>query len=399
MPSRNTSLRIAAGIALWLLLYAVITLTCRAASGADAGDTAAAMAGHGRWGGSPRQAGLPAPIPVRVIVVAGFEVGADTGDAPGEFQFWAEREGLDQRTVILRRAHALCHNARGLYGIVGSNASDAEISPNGEIELLTALCLDPRFDLRRTYWLLDGIAGIDPAAGPMGSAVWAQNVVDGDALREIDDRQLPAGWPYGLFAIGTKGPDALPEATPEKGGGWGGAALAYSMNRPLNGGLARWACRLSSGVTLVDTPAMAAWRARYAGFPEAVGAPRVMMGDALGSIRYWHGASRTAWARKWVSLWTGGRGRFATTSMEAQTFTGTLRHMAAEGRVDFSRVMVLRAGSNYCMPPPGDSVLSTIGDESLGTTAALEACYRVGAVVAHELVDHWDRYQDHVPGG
>jgi purine nucleoside permease len=83
--------------------------------------------------------------------------------------------------------------------------------------------------------------------------------------------------------------------------------------------------------------------------------------------------------------------------MEAQTFTGSLMHMADEGRVDFGRVMVLRTGSNYCMPPPGEGTLSTIGDESLGTDAALEASYRVGSVVAHELLDHWDRYENSVP--
>jgi purine nucleoside permease len=337
-------------------------------------------------------------IPIKVIVVAGFEVGDDTGDAPGEFQYWVERDGLTQKDTILKRAHPLCHNSRGLYGIVGGNTRDKDLSPNAEIELITALCLDPRFDLRRTYWIMDGIAGIDPAVGPMGSAVWAENVVDGDALREIDDRQLPAGWPYGLFAIGTKGPGLLPNIAPEKGGGWGGATLAYSMNHPLNGALARWACALSRDVKLVDSPRMRAWSSLYTGFPQAQGAPRVMMGDALGSIRYWHGSSRTQWARDWVRMWTGGKGTFATTSMEAQTFTGSLMHMADEGHIDFSRVMVLRTASNYCMPPPGSDVLSTIGDESLGTDAALEASYRAGSVVAHELLDHWDRYADSPPG-
>jgi purine nucleoside permease len=336
-------------------------------------------------------------IPIKVIVVAGFEVGEDTGDAPGEFQFWAERDNLDQKTVILKRAHPLCHNSAGLYGIVGGNSRDKDLSPNGEIELITALCLDPRFDLRKTYWIIDGIAGIDPAVGSIGSAVWAENVVDGDALREIDDRQLPPGWPYGLFAIGTKGPDLLPTTEPEKGGGWGGAALAYSMNHPLNAALARWAWHLSRDVKLMDSPAMAAWRKRYTGFPLAGEPPRVIMGDALGSIRYWHGSSRTQWARDWVRMWTGSRGTFATTSMEAQTFTGSLMHMAEEGYVDMSRVMVLRTASNYCMPPPGDDVLSTIGDESIGTGASLEAAYRVGSVVAHELLAHWDRYENAVP--
>jgi hypothetical protein len=34
------------------------------------------------------------PLKVKVVVVAMFEVGADTGDVPGEFQFWIERRKL-----------------------------------------------------------------------------------------------------------------------------------------------------------------------------------------------------------------------------------------------------------------------------------------------------------------
>ena len=36
------------------------------------------------------------PIEVKVVVVAMFEVGEDTGDTPGEYQLWVEREHLDR---------------------------------------------------------------------------------------------------------------------------------------------------------------------------------------------------------------------------------------------------------------------------------------------------------------
>jgi len=335
-------------------------------------------------------------IPIKVIVLAGFEVGDDTGDAPGEFQFWAEREKLTQHLAVPGASHPLCFNAQGLYADVGGNTRDPDMTSVRESELVMALCLDPRLDLRKTYWLVDGIAGIDPAVGSIGSAVWAENVVDGDALREIDDRQAPPDWPYGLFAIGTQHPDRLPGIN-DKPGGWGGAQLAYRMVVPLNAGLARWARQVSRNVPLVDSPALAAWRRRYVGYPLAQAAPKVILGDALGSVRYWHGDRRTQWARDWVRLWTNGQGTFGTTSMEAQQYAGTLSRMAALGFLDPRRVMVLRTASNYCMPPPGDPVTSTIGDESLGTEASLEAAYRAGAAVAHELLAHWDLYRDQVP--
>ena len=145
-------------------------------------------------------------IPIKVIALSGFEVGDDTGDAPGEFQFWVEREKLTERVEVPGAPHALLHNAEGLYADVAGNTRDPQMTPLPATELVMALCLDPQLDLRRTYWIMNGIAGIDPAAGPMGSAVWAENVVDGDAMREIDESEAPSQWPYGLFAIGTDTP-------------------------------------------------------------------------------------------------------------------------------------------------------------------------------------------------
>ena len=36
------------------------------------------------------------PIRIKVVVVTMFERGEDTGDDPGEFQLWVEREHLDR---------------------------------------------------------------------------------------------------------------------------------------------------------------------------------------------------------------------------------------------------------------------------------------------------------------
>ena len=78
---------------------------------------------------------------------------------------------------------------------------------------------------------------------------------------------------------------------------------------------------------------------------------------------------------------------------------GTLTRMAARGFLDISRVIVMRTAGNYCLPPPGKDVTSTIADESLGMNAALEAAYRTGAAVAHELLANWPKYEKTARGG
>ncbi len=330
-----------------------------------------------------------------MIVLAGYESGEDFGDEPCEFQLWAERDHLLHEIKVPGSPHVLRYNDAGLYGSVGKTSKDLQMTAAQQTELIMALCLDPRFDLRKTYWLLTGIGGIDPATGSIGSAVWSENVIDGDALLEIDEREKPKDWPYGLYAIGAKAPNQLPPRAANAG--WGGAALDYTMAYALNPRLAHWAYTISKSIEIPDSPDIKGWRAQYKGFPLALTPPHVMMGDVMGSNRYWHGALRTQWARDWDKLWTHGRGVFSTTAMEPAAYVGTLTRMSAQGFVDINRVMQLRCASGYCMPPTGIEPESTAGVEFHGNQAAIEASYRVGSAVVNEILNHWPRYENHIP--
>ncbi len=332
------------------------------------------------------------PIPVKVMVIANFEPGADTGDAPGEFQLWAEREHLDEVIPVRGALHPLRRNGQGLYGMVWGDPHSLVATPDVQ---LMALLLDPRFDFSHTYWLFTGISGADPQVASVGSVAWARWVVSGDEMREFAPSDTPKGWPYGLFAIGAKAPGELPAAADSFAGMTDTSSLGAAV--ALNQGLAQWAFALSKDTPLPDSPALAAARARWKGFPQAQRAPFVLMGETLGALRYWHGAGRTQWARDWVKLWTHGQGRFAMTNMESQLMAGTMLVAAQDGLVDMKRVMVLRSASNASMPPPGQSPLASVGDEGPGQVAAYESNYRVGAVVVHHLLADWGRYRDTVP--
>src|SRR5216684_6055371 len=82
-------------------------------------------------------------IPVKVVVVAMFERGADTGDEPGEYQYWVERNKLDRVIPFPQGNHDLRMNRDGVLGILaGIGTAKATAS-------IMALGLDPRFDLRK----------------------------------------------------------------------------------------------------------------------------------------------------------------------------------------------------------------------------------------------------------
>lgn len=326
-----------------------------------------------------------ARLPVRVVIVTMFEIGADTGDEAGEFQLWRERRHLDTRIAFPQSYHDLYYDPRtGVLAMVTGVGSARSSSA------AMALGLDPRFDLGQAYWLIAGIAGIDPADASIGSAAWARYSVDGDLAHEIDAREIPAGWKNGFFPLDAKGPeDGTRRSDPS------GVMFA------LNPGLRDWAYELTRGVTIPDDPGIAKERARYTGFPIAQRPPFVLKGDQLSAMTFWHGRFLTDWANGWVDEWTGGKGRFVTSAMEETGTLQALTYLNKAGRADWRRVMLLRTGSNYTMPPPGISAADYLKQENAGYSGmrvSVESLYVVGSKVIDTLLADWDRYARRVPG-
>lgn len=330
------------------------------------------------------EAQITAPIPVKVVIVTTFEIGKDTGDRPGEFQYWVEREHLDRTLPFPGGTHDLRTNADGsILGVVAGMT----IGPSGSS--IMALGLDPRFDLSHAYWILAGIAGVDPNVASVGSAAWAKWVVT-DISRAIDPREAPSDWPYGIFAIGAHRPNEAPDPATINGP----EPRAYE----LNAGLVDWAFHLTRNVSLMDTPQIAAVRATWTGYPNAQRPPFVLEGDVLASDTYWHGRILTQWAEDWVRLHTHGEGHFTMTAMEDSGVAEALERLDHMHRADFRRFLVLRTGSNYCMQAPGHTAAESITAPYIGGIPALEAAWRVGSPVIHSLVANWAVDQDHIPG-
>jgi purine nucleoside permease len=332
---------------------------------------------------TPVNSAEPKPWPVRAAIVTTFEAGEDTGDKPGEFQFWVEREHLDQKLDFPGGVHPIRTNAaHTVLGIVsGTTLVNATAS-------LMALGLDPRFDLTHAYWLINGIAGVDPNDASIGSAAWANYVVS-DVAREIDSREIPADWPYGIFPVGAKRPNPNAHTAND----WSRSNL-YS----LNGKLTNWAYSLTKNLSLPDTPEIAAFRSHWTGYPNARRPPFVLKGDVLASDYYWHGRIMTRYANDWVKLYTEGRGNFVMTAMEDSGFTEALERLDKMHRVDFRRVMVLRTASNYCMQQPGHSAVESVSAPYIGELPALESAWLVGSTVLHQILTDWPVYAGHVPG-
>ena len=190
------------------------------------------------------------PIEIKVVVINMFEVGADTGDAPGEHQYWVEREHLDTVLPFPAGYHDLHLNSKtGVLGVltgVGTARTAATIM---------ALGLDPRFDLTHAYFLVAGIGGIDPQMGSLASAVWSDYVVDGDLAHEIDAREIPKDWKTGYVPLGKSTPYEQPRTAR-----FGDDGNIYHLNTAL----VDWAFNLTKDTELPDTPQMKERRMQYA---------------------------------------------------------------------------------------------------------------------------------------
>ena len=79
---------------------------------------AAALAVAGLMFAGCALAAQPAPITVKVVVVTMFEIGADTGDAPGEFQLWYERQHLTQRFPFAHHHDLFMNEQTGVLAMV-----------------------------------------------------------------------------------------------------------------------------------------------------------------------------------------------------------------------------------------------------------------------------------------
>ena len=323
-------------------------------------------------------------IPIKVVVITMFERGADTGDQPGELQYWVERNQLDRVIPFPQGFHDLRMNRDGVLAVltgVGTAKSAASIM---------ALGMDPRFDLTKAYWLVAGIAGINPERGSLGSAAWAEWVVDGDLAREIDAREIPSDWQTGYLPLRGSVPYQQPRDSSE--------GEVYHLDPSL----VEWAFHLTEHVPLADSEAMQTIRSQYSSV-NARRPPFVLKGDTLSSGTFWHGSLLNAWAVDWVQYHTGGKGNFVTTAMEDTGTLQSLTFLAKGGRIDLNRVLVLRTASNFDLPPPGVTAAENLARTELGKYSAylpsLEAAWRVGNAVVEQLVRNWNKYREITPAG
>ena len=320
------------------------------------------------------QAAPPRPIPVKVMIVTMFGPEAQT---------WLKHFHKPRNIAVpgLPENHpdVTCQSDGLCLMTTGMGHANAAAS-------MMAVLFSPRFDLRHTYFLVSGIAGINPREGTLGTPAWALYVVDFGLQWEIDAREKPANWPSGYLGINTRDPEQFPP-------------LDYRTEVfSLDAKLVNKAYALSKNVKLVDSAEMAAYRAQYPYAP-ANQPPHVTQCDTLSGDTWWSGDLLGQRAEQWTRMLTLGKGSYCTTQQEDNATYEALKRATAAGRADMNRVAVLRAGSDFDRPPPGMPAAENLLDypKQGGFKPALDNLYLTGEPLVHAILAHWDVWRAGIP--
>lgn len=242
-----------------------------------------------------------------------------------------------------------------------------------------AVGFSDQLDLSQTYVLIAGIAGVDPTNGTLGSAAWADHVVDAGLVHRIDSRDAPDDWTSQIVELGAKAPGEKP--------GWTAGSEVFTLNPAL----VAEAFEATKEVELADSEDAAAYRANYTQ-DAAKAAPQVMICTSVSADTYWHGATLAQEVADHTALLTDGAADYCMSQMEDNATLTALTRAAEAGRLDMDRVAVLRTASNFDRAHEGQDTAASLSTTSGGFGPATQNAFRVGNAFATKVIEDWDRF-------
>ena len=303
---------------------------------------------------------------VKVFIGAQFEIGENTGDRAGEFQRWYERYWADAIPIEVRGADnpVYCNKDGVCSAVLGMGKVRSSSS-------MTAILLDPRFDLSDAYFIISGVGGTPPRVGTIAAVFWADWLVDYD---------LGNGW---APEEGEPGASAF---KPRRG---------YEEVRllKLNTDLVQWAYHLTKDVPLKDSEDAKAYGMRY---PDAAArrAPFVGMGTHMCGDTFVHGPGLSKEAQYICDLY--GASTYVITEMEGAAVAYVIK-----GILSLDRVMSMRTAVNFNQGNANETTLQHLdpepGNTPGGFGVGVENNCNVGAVMVDHIVANWKQWKQSIP--
>lgn len=262
-----------------------------------------------------------------------------------------------------------------------------------------ALTLSTKFDLTTTYFLVAGIAGVNPEVATICSVTFARYAVSvglqcrsrhlltqsgrlTSILDEFSQFEIPTNFTSGYIPLGAKTPQQYPLSI------YGTEVIEFNKNLQI------WAATQARKAKLMDSKDAKAYRANYASNPAyAPGAasPAVYECDVATSDQYYSGTILSEAMGNFTSLVTNGTGNYCTTAQEDNATGEALVRAALEKLVDFNRIIVMRTASDFDRPWPGEAATTNLFWAEQGAfVPAIANIYSAGIEVVKGIVNNWD---------
>ncbi|KAM0749609.1 purine nucleoside permease [Meredithblackwellia eburnea MCA 4105] len=250
-----------------------------------------------------------------------------------------------------------------------------------------AMFLSPKFDFKLTYFLVAGIAGVNPYYGTLGTAMFARFAVQVGLQYELDARQMPANWTTGYWGYGTSGPGLRPTE-------FYGTEI-FEVSTPL---LAR-VMDLTKNLTLNDSSQAIAYRSKFDYAPANL-PPTVTQCDVATSDVYYAGTLLSEGFGNFTKLLSNGTANYCSTAQEDNATLESLVRADKAGLADYSRIIILRTGSDFDRAPPPSANLTAyeaFEAEQGGFAPAIANLFIAGWPVVKEIAYDWDAWKDGTP--
>ncbi|KAH8809691.1 purine nucleoside permease [Flagelloscypha sp. PMI_526] len=317
------------------------------------------------------------PIQPRVFILSMFEREASQWlDNPNLPSFYAHNLSIPGLSPVFPTIHCTEPSSKGTVcqATLGEGTINSALS-------LSAIVNSPQFDLRETYFLIAGVAGITPKVGTIGSVTFPRFAVQVSLNYELDSRDVPSelGWQTGFVPQGSTRPDEFPKTV------YGTEVFE------LNDALRKLALDALVGTKLNDTQDAIMQRSRYQGGSGifAVGAepPSVLACDTATSDTFWSGGWLSDTFENTTRLFTRGEGYYCSSQQEDNAL---LEVFARAPQIDFSRILILRSGSNFDRPPEGGDAVDNLLYRRHGFVPALENVGIAGEVILRMILNGWE---------
>ncbi|KAF2669932.1 purine nucleoside permease [Microthyrium microscopicum] len=248
---------------------------------------------------------------------------------------------------------------------------------------ISALVLSPIFNLTETYFMIAGIAGVNPQVASSASVTLARFSVQFALSYEIDPREAPSTWATGYsVAFGDTEPGLYP------------GELYGTEVFEVNADLRSIAAGFAKTATLNDSATAVTYRANFsgiAGYEAGAMAPSVIECDGVTSDVWFSGDILSSYAANWTTLLTNGTGLYCATAEEDNATLEVLLRGALAGLVDFGRIIVMRTGSDYDRPYPGQAAADNLLYSDQGAfPPSIANLYLAGVKIVEGILDGWD---------